>query len=470
MPPPSSFFTISSVPYSRVVTQAEFNIASEQWFKYTATVPTVLGIQTSQGGTFVPRTSVFSSDGTSAPPDSPVVGGIEGNWHTLRTAGDYYIRVIKLGGGTSDFDFTFTADTRPLDVVSIATGDLIINDDADSISYNRPAIVLSSAGVTKFFVSGIPAGEFGAILPSNVSFWQDIYGFYSTNRVAVFDSNLAYIGSPACGVTGSSNVAFGTDITNSKVYLVNSSSQLWTISSTGTATNTGYTFPAGPFPDVIAVDETGTILYWANRSFPTSGIIYRLNLSTLTPLSNLHTISGFVDGLDSIAKTPNGHSGDMFVMPNGNVVTWWHVNATSSDKLIVISSAGALLYTHEYTYPTTQLDHLAYISGDSDHIMGWWYANSFNSLGRFGRITLATGVIDQDFTVPMFSAQENQYGTDKFGPSSSCTFVRLLSGSGPEPPAGTPGLFKIVPDKRTDHNGTTVAKIPNPTFKTGLMP
>ena len=467
MPPPASFITISSVPFTQLVTQAMFNVANEQWFKYTATVPIVIGIQVNAGGNFAPNTRIYRSDGTTI--NGNTVGGTEGHWESLASAGDYYIRVYNFPTPTTNFDFTFTADTRPLDVISLVAGDIIVNDDTYESGEPRyyPAIVLSSTGVTKFFASSIPAGEFGAILPSNVSFWHDLYGQHSaSNRIAVFDANLTYIGSPVCGVTTSAPAAFGTDVTNNKVYIVNSSRELWTISSTAVATNTGYTFPntgAGSYPNIIAVNEDGTKLYWID-SADDFGIIHAFNLSTFTALPNLYTIPGFLSN-DLIAVTPNSHAGDMFVMPNGNVVTWWRDRPTDAYKLIVLSSAGALLYTYEYPNPIA-LNHLSYIYNDSDHIMAWWYVTS--EIARFGRITLATGVVDQNFEVPMFAGGQNISSIEKFGPSSSCTFVRIQTAA--EPGGGTGGVFKIVPDKRTDHDGTNAVKIPNPTFKTGLMP
>lgn len=477
MPPPVSFITIGAIPFTQLVTQAMFNVANEQWFKYVATVPIVLGIQTTQGGTFVPRVGVYESDGTTQ------VGvdtdGIKGHWHALLTAADYYVKVIHTGATSTDSDFTFTADTRPLDVISIATGDIIVNDDAD----NFPAAVLDNTGAVKFFVSAIPGGETGAILPSNVSFWHDFYEPGVVNKIKIFDADLELITSVTCGLTGSNKPRFGTDITNDRVYVINQSRQLWTISSAGIAANTGYTFPVAPavFPDVIAVNEDGTKLYWATV-YGKTGIIHALNLSTFTVLPDLHTISGFIDTDDQIAKTLFDHPGDIFVMPNGNLVTWWFEEATFDYHLIVVSSAGTLLYSYDYVYPIS-IDHLAYIDGDSDHILIWLFNNGSGNIAHFGRLTLATGIIDQDFTINTFSEGENETGIEKFGPSSSCTFVRFQLPVTPTTPDSS-GIYYINPTKTTgggtgkhdsyyDHSvtptGSIERKIPDPTIRTGLF-
>jgi len=126
MPPPVSFITISAMPFSQVVTLAMFNVAHVQWFKYTATVPIVIGLQVTMGGTFDPRTTLYNYD--TADVSSPVDHAI-GHWWPLRVPGDYYIEITRVGGGASDVDFTVTVETTPLDVIVFAAGDLLINDD-----------------------------------------------------------------------------------------------------------------------------------------------------------------------------------------------------------------------------------------------------------------------------------------------------------------------------------------------------
>jgi hypothetical protein len=78
---------------------------------------------------------------------------------------------------------------------------------------------------------------------------------------------------------------------------------------------------------------------------------------------------------------------------------------------------------------------------------------------------------DSDTVVPYDSMAH-------FGPFNSCPVMVAAAVGGwptdgftPVGPGDTSyGLFKIVPDKRTDHNGNEAVKIPNPTFRTGLIP
>ena len=432
MAPPASFIAITTIPFTQVVTQAMFNVANVQWFKYTALTPIVLGLQTNQGGTFVPSTRIYQADGTTLVRASPF-NRDQGAWVALASAGDYYIKVLRTPAGPSDFDFTFTADTRPLDTVTLVPGDLVVNDD----SAGYAAAVLDSAGAVKGFLSGVPGGEMGAILPSNVSYWHDLYGKYSsTNKVAVFDAAFAHLASVVVGPSAPNPAYFAVDLAHARVYVKHQAGDLWTISEAGVAAATGYVFADPDVPQALAVNPTGTILYWVNRDL--DGVIHALNLTTFAALPTVYTVPGWTGGSDKFATTPNNNPGDLFVMPNGNLVTWWVKGTTSDAHLIVVSPAGALLYTYLFAWPLS-IDHLAYISGDPDHILIWLFTDQFLSAGHFGRLTLATGVIDQDFVVPLFSQGQNELtgvpGAPKFGPSASCTFVRIQP---PPPPPPTP--------------------------------
>src|SRR5262245_34067896 len=99
MPPPSAYIDITSIPFSRTVTQAEFNggtfgnTTNEVWFRYIAATPIVLGMRTDSGGTFVPRTRVFESDGSTAV--DPLRTGTAGQWSALTAAATYYIQIVR---------------------------------------------------------------------------------------------------------------------------------------------------------------------------------------------------------------------------------------------------------------------------------------------------------------------------------------------------------------------------------------
>jgi hypothetical protein len=431
MPPPVSYIDITSVPFTRVVTQAEFNVASEIWFRYIAAAPITLGVQTNSGGTFTPRTLIADNAGTTI---RALVTGVFGQWYPFTSANTYYIKIVRNGGGTSDFDFTFTANTLNLDVISLADGDILVNDDQ-----NKPALLLDSAGTPKSYLTGIPGGEFGAVLPNSISVWHDKYSIHGAGKIAVFDSSLTYITSVDCGLTGSNVPIFGIDIFNDRIYVVDQTDELWYIDNTGAATDTGYFWP-GDSPAAIAVSPDGSKIYWVTRT--NSDKVHVLNVPAYTNGADLYTIPGFTTGVDTICKTPNAHDGDMFCLPDGKVVFSWYESGTLTYHLVAVDSAGSLVHSEPFVDPD-QIDHLAYIDADSAHILIWLYTTSVLDTGRFGRINLTTGVIDQDFTSDLFEDGVNMIGTDKFGPSTSCTFVRLAV-STPPPVTGTIQVVKAT--------------------------
>lgn len=439
MPAPASYIDISSIPFSRLVTQAEFNVADEIWFRYIASGPIVLGYQTNSGGNFTPRTTVYQSDGSTI--QKAAFTGTYGAWVYL-TAGTYYIKIVKPLGGTTNFDFTFTADTEVIDVIGTLTaGDLIVNDDE-----NLPALLMDNTGAIISFLSGIPGGEMGAILPSNVSFWHDFYGKYSAaNHIAVFDASLNYIGSVNCNLIGGNKPLFAIDRANNKVYVKNQWDELWTISSAGVATNTGYSFP-GDTPQIMAVSPDGSTLFWAART--ADGIIHSLNLGTLTANADFYTIPGFVASSDTVGETPNNHPGDYFILDDNTHVLWWYDISALTYNLIHISSLGVLLTTKAFVDPN-QLNHVAYINGDSAHVLIWYYSTSVLDTGAFGRLALATGVIDQNFSSQLMQDGVNMVGTTKFAPSTSCTLLRIQDTPAPTP-SGT-----IIIRKVTNPSGLT---------------
>lgn len=436
MPPPVSFIDITSVPFSQLVTQAVFNVSNEVWFRYIAAAPIVLGTQTNAGGTFKAITTYYESDGSTIVkgPFSNSSGAF-GNWAALLTANTYYIKVTRVGGGASDFDFTFTANTSPLDNYSPNDGDIIVNDDQ-----NLAATVYDSSLNLLGYLSNIPGGEMGAMLPGSFSVWHDFYGvFHSTNKIAIFDDTMTYVTSVQCGVTGSNLPKFGIDIANDQIYVVDQTDELWVIDNTFTATDTGYFWP-GDSPEAIAVSPDGTKIYWATRT--NNANIHVLNVPAFTNGTDLYTIPGFTTSSDTICRTPNVLPGDMFCLPDGTVVFSWYDSSLLEDHIVAVTALGALTHSETYSDPV-RVNHLAYIDADSAHIMVWLYTTAFFDTVRFGRYNISTGVIDNDVSFQAFEDGQNMLGTDKFGPSTSCTFLRI-AGVTPPPTFGTITVMKTT--------------------------
>lgn len=442
MPPPPSYIDISSIPFSRTVTQAEFNggtfggVANEVWFRYIAAIPIVLGIQTNSGGTFTPRTTVYESDGsTTVDPDRT---GTFGMWSAFTSAGTYYIKVRRSAGGASNFDFTSQFDTAQLDGITLEVGDRIINDDQD-----RPATVIAADGTLKGFATTVPGGEIGTILPSGVSIWHDLYGHYGSDKLVILDADLQFVASLNAGLTGVNFPIITTDAT--KFFVMNQAGELWTITAAGVGTNTGYVFGGSDPVKAIAANAAGTTMYWVSED--DDGIIHTINLNTFTDGSDLYTVPGWSAGVDKFAVTPNSHPGDMVVLDDGSLVTWWFESGALTYHLIHVSAAGALLHDIEFADPI-QIDHIARIPGSTAAISIWLYTTNVFDTGRFGTLTFATEVIDEDFTVPLFEAGLNMLtgSTEMFGISTSCTFALMQAGAEGSPAPGSPEPGEGPPD------------------------
>ncbi len=408
---PSFDYDVTAVPYSQTVPQSVFNVGNQVLFRVTAAVPLELGFKANSGGTFAPVLWVLASDGTTIVSDA--ASGTGGHNAPLLTADTYYVKITRSGGGASNFDFTVNIDTYALDDFTVEEGDILINDDTGTI----PAVLMAADGTLKSYVSSVPAGEIGAILPNRVTAWYDSFSqYHATNRIALLDANLQYLTSVSVGDTGEPNIS--ADAT--KFWVVNHANTLWTVTAAGVATSTGYTFP-GVAVYTFGVNSAGTTLYWARKN--SDGKIHALDLNTLTPLTDLYTIPGFVNFTDEIANTFDDHQGDLFVLDDGTIVTFWFDASTSLGHVIHLSAAGVLL--HDASFHALSdgiIDHLAIIYGQSGEVLIWLVQGLVN--GRIGKLTLATGLISDDFIQPQFVEGYNlQDGPEMFGFSESCTVV-----------------------------------------------
>src|SRR5215510_2995051 len=145
MPPPPSFFTITPFPYSLLIAQADFNggtyggNANEAWGQFITASQIAFGGFCDKGGTFVPVTQVYASNGTTLLHTINPHLGSPRSWYFVFAAGTYYIKITRNGGGASDFDFTASFDTRDV-LSSVPSGNIIVNDDTQPF----PATVIDT--------------------------------------------------------------------------------------------------------------------------------------------------------------------------------------------------------------------------------------------------------------------------------------------------------------------------------------
>lgn len=434
MPAPVSFINIAALPFSRTVTAAEFNPDLEIWFRYVATTRMILGSFTNESpGVFLPRTTVYESDGTT-----PVLGGTtldsKGLYRVL-AIGTYYIRITNFYGTTA-FDFTTNFAAGPIWTGIVPTGFPIIPDDSDGF----PASVLDpSSGAVLGYLFDTPAGEIGQTLQrTGVSLWHHSG---TGGPLSLLDRSFQTITTVAVPgiVAGQPFPLIATDDTQFYV-LDRASGVIHTVSSAGSVAGPIATLPA-PVQGyaTFGVTRDGSIAYWTDAlGFPThtpalggSPSIHRHDLVADSALADLYTVPALLMDTGSIGITGvNGHPGDILVLPDGSVVTWYQNDTANERVLIHVSAAGVLL--HSYTYMTEFIDHINRTS-EPGMIGVWFYTDTTAEQGRIGTLALATGA-ESSHAIPFFEQGSNLSGPAMFGVSSSCTFVMQFT----SPPASPP--------------------------------
>lgn len=464
MPPPPSYLDVTSTPFSQLITQAEFNggtyggSANQLWIRYIAAERLALGITSDKGGNFVPRFRYFQDDGTTQIESWSNLGG-----YVVLDAGTYYIKVDDTGGTSINFDFTVQVDIAEVDVVPPVNG-LIINDDLEGF----PAAIFSITGTFLGFNENIPGGEIGTILPSGYSLWHDRFlesGFPLVllnpllQLVSAFDLPVG-VGGAFPIITHDDTKFWVINQTNDSVYSVEIDGTI------GSAKGPLVASVGGTAAVAAAVTPAG-VMYWANTNNDPN--IYKFDLINNIALSDLYQVPALVLNNGQIARTPNGHPGDIIRLSDGSIVTWYQDDTDVEDVLIHISSAGALL--NSYTFTLDTIDHLSSSPSDPTNIIVWFYLE-FGARGNFQDLVLATGLPATQFDIDQFSAGINMFGLDEmFGPSSSCTIVTFFADATP-----TGGLFQITtvtPTKRNDtindSGGGTINTAIQAFFETGLF-
>jgi len=459
MPPPSSFVDITTIPFSRVVTKVEFDVANEFWFRFI----TATDVAFSQVAfTNIEFCNIYASDGTTR-----LVRFIVRDWFWWKlTAGTYYIKLDMFPVGVVPGDFTYQADTRPLNS-TFEEGSVLIPDDSGD---NYGGVIVESDGNIPTIATAVPASEIGAALSNGYVLIHDRYGKHGTsNALVLLNPDLTFNQKiiPTTPFTGFPRISHS----NTDFYAVNQSTgQLWKVTTAGVCTlvTTIAEIAAdgvGPF----GVNSDGTIAYF---SIPDDGIIRKYIIATDTS-SVLYTIPGFAPE-DIVANTYDSNPGEIIVLPDGSLVTWWNDFSTSNCALIHLSSAGVLLHTIPFISPET-IDHLSYANTTlSTHVKAWIFLEFDASRSKLGNLNLSTGVFDTSATFDNFFSNQNAgKNNNSFGPASSCPMFTLFpAGGGGEPDPTDGGLYYINPTKAQRHDSyypDVEKKIPNPTIETALL-
>lgn len=468
MPPPVSYLDITPLPYSRVITQAEFNggtfgaLVNQVWFRFVTASSVALGLHANTGGTVHLQLQIFASNGTTLIQGSSTRAW----WHPL-DAGTYYVKCSNVSGGASDFDFTVDFSTVPRNEPIPTTPHLVINDDTN-ISFgttSRPAAVIdTTTGEVIGFVDAIPNGESGSVLPTGISLWSDRFSV-SGSQLVLLDEALGTI----AALTPTQPFADGPNTSlpiitsdGTKFYVVDpDTGKVHTVAADGTFTQN--VADLGEAVDYGAgVSRDGTILYYA----PGTDVIKRWNLSLDVALSDLATIAG----ADWIAFTDqNNNHGEMLVMADGTIATNYKDLGTT--HIVHIASSGSIINDWSFSSSTHAINHLAYVDfeGDSTGIYVWLFdVSSFGDFGTLNRFDLTTGTFTSIVTTDLFSAGINlkmQGGaeTDQaFGPSNSCAMLSMSGAAVVEPPPPPPTPSSTPPPVPPECCESTAGSSPLP--------
>lgn len=449
--PPASFIDIDSIPFSRTVTQAEFNVANEIWFRFVTAEETILGGFTNSGGTFLPNTRIFESDGSTL-----IISYPDSGWWYQLAAGTYYIRVTRQGGGASNFDFTSNFKTAELNPAGITDGSYLIPDDH---SNQLAATVYERDGDLLGFFDAIPTGEIGDALPSGHILLHDRFGRYAADSVVLFDPDLSLIDtivpSPSLGGNWPRIVNDGTSF-----YVINSGTVNWgdifKIEIDGSIAQVG-TIPLVDNLVSAGISRDGDIVYWTETE---SAVIKRYRISTDQQLSDLYTIPSFNTSEDEMATSPNFNPGEIIVLGDDSLVTWWTDWSEEKDFIVHIASDGTLLNTVEYDHPT-RVNHIHYSGGvNPDAISIWFFLDDNISEGRIAELDLNAGTLSNSFDTDLFYEGSNaSLDPNEFGPSNSCPFVTMGYSIASLPPDYDLELDKEVDDATPDEDDTILYTI-----------
>lgn len=434
-PPPDSTVLIITTPYSRICTAAEFNAgtfggnANEIWFKYVSDDDQILGFSTTDPfsvGIQVPKISIY---GPGASPLLESWTGTKGGGYRVLNGETYFIKIERNGSaGAADQNFTVTSTVLGY-LTSVPDGTVIINDDADGF----PALAFAIDGTFLGYITNIPAGEMGDSLPNGISIWHD--RFAASNKIKLIARDLTTIAQFDITGLGSLFPRFGHSDTDFYASDAGSPAKIYKITTAGVVSLQATLSGVYDNAYVIAINSAGTIAYYIDSD--TDNIIHRWDLVNDIALTDLYTITG-ASGSYRIAKTPNGHPGDILRLSDGSLVTWYRNFAGSGqDTLIQVSSTGTLLNSFNMSSPNYEIDHLAYSSSNPNSVRIWLHIGPNYSTGIVGDYDLTTGSFTTSFTTDLYSELISTNGTQLFGPSNSCTMVSILDAA----PSGTATLI-----------------------------
>jgi hypothetical protein len=433
---------ITAFPFDETILAADLNADSAhpraRWWRYNPSangIISVLGLSSPlyPSGNYQVAVDVYSgTPGTLTLLNS----GVERAVMVPVTSGtSYFIRAQQNQAGTPvTGDLVLGVRLAPVSP-TIPQGSLVISSDTVTFPY-ATAIDPTTGEVLAFIPRAIiPISETGAVLPSGVSLWNSSDGV--NNGVYLVGSDFSLISGP---------LDVGTDYTNAPITSNNADTfyaafvynvavggvgaQVSQVTDAGVVSSLLWDLPTDAVRlESIGVSRDDSILYYAENF--TDRAIHRYDLVNDLPLSDLYVEA---DASWNFALTPFNFPGDIQVLPDGSIVTWQRKTDDSFDRILHLSSAGAVINTFQYDSTVQTIDHITQVAGASSNseVMVWFfpdvtgtYATSATK-AAFARVSLTDGsTISSTPDLPLFDSgvgEVSQSG-DYWGPSASCIFL-----------------------------------------------
>jgi len=328
-----------------------------------------------------------------------------------------------------------------------APGDILVNDDTPGFPMwiGTP----TTNNETRNFVKDMAAAEAGDIVPTGRLLLEEA----SDNSVRLYETvNFTQLFNSGT-LTGTLRIKSNADRNLFYVGRYTGGQAFYrTITPAGVMSGE-VTLTGEDQIDGLCANPSNLILYMAE--FGSAGAIRRWDIPGVTFLSNL------------AAGIANYQIPDIQVLADGTILALYH-NLVSQDVNIKrYSAAGAVLNTYSLGVQTgTTKPRMAWAFDSPTSFWAWTHTNTGTSI--FTNIRVSDGTVlttrnQQEYESGVYNNPETATPVTRFGNSFSCPFMILHI---PAPPA----IFVNVVGKKTDTNGLIDVKIPDPTFKTALLP
>jgi hypothetical protein len=472
------------------VRDSDTGIVYTVWYKYTETVKDRVidfkfyGIINGGATTYRPATFVYDSQSFAF---TSTIANCQGQL-PIQLGHTYYFEVFRnsasLSAAILNIEFLSAPDTDPIPSGSIFiraasipqnfiddegfTGlpGGFINASTDSIIGFRPFFICGESGdILPTTGRMLFADEFGSLAPFPGANQYNMYLYnndFTLNNSFVFDAPGGF---PLIRTHNPSNKFY--------IYSRGSAPSTWSVlrsvSSTGVV-GAAETITGALGATAIAVNAAETICYIAGIGGSIVGSdISRWDIVNDTFLSDL-------------APVESGHRvTDMLVLSDDSIVAMYFNPTTKNIVVRRYDTAGATLgtYTPSLTGTVSIIDpRLGYASGSPESF--WTFFHVFREGGLQGwsvirkiRVSDMSVLVDSETRDSGFEFWEAA-GVPFALTSDSCPIIELRAAVEPPPPTTYyPGIYVIVPGKTDDtvnDGGTPLdLKIPDPTFKTGLL-